>query len=171
MKGDIQCNNNSIYGIEYVKKDRSAVNRKYVNNELKKKLDKNKDINMRGNNITSDFNELLTKSYVDRKLSQAGGSVDLSPYLKKDGSVSMIGNLDIGDNKITNVGGPQNNKDAINLGFFNVELASKPITNTVLLRDGTQEMTNNLNMSNNKIIHKVKYDRPGGCSPEKDCLR
>ena len=46
----------------------------------------------------------------------------------------MTGNLDIGDNKITNVGGPQNNKDAINLGFLNVELASKSNINTVLLK-------------------------------------
>ena len=153
MKGDIQCNNNSIYGIENVSNNTSAVNRKYVNDELKKKLDKNEHVNMGGNKIisyrnASDFNELLNKSYVDRKVSQAGGSVDLSPYLEKDGSVSMTGNLDIGDNKITNVGGPQNNKDAINLGFLNVELASKSNINTVLLRDGTQEMNYNLNMSN-----------------------
>ena len=36
MKGDIHCNNNSIYGIENVSNDTSAVNRKYVKNELKK---------------------------------------------------------------------------------------------------------------------------------------
>ena len=44
MKGDIQCNNNSIYGIENVRNDTSAVNRKYVNDELKKKLDKTKTL-------------------------------------------------------------------------------------------------------------------------------
>ena len=33
MKGDIQCNN-SIYGIENVSNDTSAVNHKYVKNEL-----------------------------------------------------------------------------------------------------------------------------------------
>ena len=67
MKGDIQCNNNSNYGIENVSNNTSAVNRKCVNDELKKKLDKNKDINMGGNKIisyrnASDFNELVNKS-------------------------------------------------------------------------------------------------------------
>ena len=38
MKGDIQCNNNSIYGIENASNDTSAVNRKYVKDELKKKI-------------------------------------------------------------------------------------------------------------------------------------
>ena len=34
MKGDIQSNNNSIYGFENVSNDTSAVNRKYVKDEL-----------------------------------------------------------------------------------------------------------------------------------------
>ena len=95
---------------------------------------------MAGNKIlsyrnASDLNELVKKFYVDQKVSQASASVNLSDYLKKDGSVSMIGHLDIGDNKITNVGGPQNNKHAINLGFLNVELASKHNINTFLLKE------------------------------------
>ena len=52
----------------------------------RKQLDKNKDINMAGNKILSyrnpnDLNELVNKSYVDQKVSQASGSVDLSDYL------------------------------------------------------------------------------------------
>ena len=46
MKGDIQMNDNSIYGITNSIDKTPAVNREYVNDELKKKLDKNKDINM-----------------------------------------------------------------------------------------------------------------------------
>ena len=43
---------------------------------------------MGGNKIISyrnpnDLNELVNKSYVDQKVSQAGGSIDLTPYLKK----------------------------------------------------------------------------------------
>ena len=98
MTGDIRMNNNRIYGIGNVENDTSAVNRKYVNDELDKKLDKNKDFSMGNNKITSlrnpdDSNELVNKSYVDQKVSQAGGSVDLTPYLKRDGTVSVTGNL------------------------------------------------------------------------------
>ena len=87
MKGDIQMNNNSIYGIKNSRDKTSAVNREYVNDELKKKLDKNKDINMGGNKIVSyrnqnDLNELVNKSYVDQKVSQASSNIDLSNYLK-----------------------------------------------------------------------------------------
>ena len=43
---------------------------------------------MGGNKIVSyrnpnDLNELVNKSYVDQKVSQASSSVDLSPFLKK----------------------------------------------------------------------------------------
>ena len=67
MTGDIRMNNNSIYGIGNVENDTSAVNRKYVNDELDKKLDKNKDFSMGNNKITSlrnpdDSNELVNKS-------------------------------------------------------------------------------------------------------------
>ena len=70
MKGDIDLKGNSIYGIQNTVNKTSGVNREYVNNELKKKLDKNKDINMGGNKIISyrnpnDLNELVNKSYVD----------------------------------------------------------------------------------------------------------
>ena len=66
----------------------SAVNREYVNDKLKNKLDKNKDINIGGNKIVSftnpnDLNELVNKSFVDQKVSQASSSVDLSDFLKK----------------------------------------------------------------------------------------
>ena len=50
-------------------------------------MDKNKDINMGGNKIVSyrnqnDLNELVNKSYVDQKVSQASSNIDLSNYLK-----------------------------------------------------------------------------------------
>ena len=53
MKRDIDLNVNSIYGIQNTVNKTSAVNCEYVNNELKKKIDKNRDINMAGNKILS----------------------------------------------------------------------------------------------------------------------
>ena len=157
MTGDIRMDNNSIYEIKNVENDTSAVNRKYVNDELDKKLDQNKDFSMGNNKITSlrnpdDSNELVNKSYVDQKVSQAGGSVDLTPYLKRDGTVSVTGDFDFGDNKITKVGNGSQSTDVVNKGYVDTELFAKPNVNQVVLRDGSQDMAGNLNMSLNKII-------------------
>ena len=157
MTGDIRMDNNSIYEIKNVENDTSAVNRKYVNDELDKKLDKNKDFSMGNNKITSlrnpdDSNELVNKSYVDQKVLQAGSSVDLTPYLKRDGTVSVTGDFDFGDNKITKVGNGSQSTDVVDKGYVDTELFAKPNVNQVVLRDGSQDMAGNLNMSLNKII-------------------
>ena len=158
MTGDIRMNNNSIYGIGNVENDTSAVNRKYVNDELDKKLDKNKDFSMGNNKITSlrnpdDSNELVNKSYVDQKVSQAGGSVDLTPYLKRDGTVSVTGNLNMSLNKIIDCGQPTGTRDVTNKAYVDSEVGKKPDTNQVILRDGSNTMTSVLDMNNQRIIN------------------
>ena len=100
-------NNNSIYCIKNSIDKTSAVHREYVNDELKKKLDKNKGINMGGNKIVTyrnpnDLNELVLKSCVDQNVSLASGNVDLSDYLKKDGSIAMTNDLNLNNNKLIN---------------------------------------------------------------------
>ena len=158
MTGDIRMNNNRIYGIGNVENDTSAVNRKYVNDELDKKLDKNKDFSMGNNKITSlrnpdDSNELVNKSYVDRKVSQAGGSVDLTPYLKRDGTVSVTGNLNMSLNKIIDCGQPTGTRDVTNKAYVDSEVGKKPDINQVILRDGSNTMTSVLDMNNQRIIN------------------
>ena len=158
MTGDIRMNNNSIYGIGNVENDTSAVNRKYVNDELNKKLDKNKDFSMGNNKITSlrnpdDSNELVNKSYVDQKVSQAGGSVDLTPYLKRDGTVSVTGNLNMSLNKIIDCGQPTGTRDVTNKAYVDSEVGKKPDINQVILRDGSNTMTSVLDMNNQRIIN------------------
>ena len=158
MTGDIRMNNNRIYGIGNVENDTSAVNRKYVNDELDKKLDKNKDFSMGNNKITSlrnpdDSNELVNKSYVDQKVSQAGGSVDLTPYLKRDGTVSVTGNLNMSLNKIIDCGQPTGTRDVTNKAYVDSEVGKKPDINQVILRDGSNTMTSVLDMNNQRIIN------------------
>ena len=158
MTGDIRMNNNRIYGIGNVENDTSAVNRKYVNDELDKKLDKNKDFSMGNNKITSlrnpdDSNELVNKSYVDRKVSQAGGSVDLTPYLKRDGTVSVTGNLNMSLNKIIDCGQPTGTRDVTNKAYVDSKVGKKPDINQVILRDGSNTMTSVLDMNNQRIIN------------------
>ena len=158
MTGDIRMNNNSIYGIGNVENDTSAVNRKYVNDELDKKLDKNEDFSMGNNKITSlrnpdDSNELVNKSYVDQKVSQGGGSVDLTPYLKRDGTVSVTGNLNMSLNKIIDCRQPTGTRDVTNKAYVDSEVGKKPDINQVILRDGSNTMTSVLDMNNQRIIN------------------
>ena len=87
-------------------------------------MDKNKDINLSGNKIISyrnpnDLNELVNKSHVDQKVSQAGGSIDLAPYLKKDGSVLITNDFNLNNNQIKNVKDASNNQDAVTLKQVN----------------------------------------------------
>ena len=150
MTGDIRMNDNSIYEIKNVENDTSAVNRKYVNDELDKKLDKNKDFSMGNNKITSlrnpdDSNELVNKSYVDQKVSQAGGSVDLTPYLKKDGSVALTGNLNMSQKRIINCGPPTNHFDVTRKSYVDNQFSR------CLRLDGGNKMTGTLDMDNRRI--------------------
>ena len=73
--------------------------------------------------------------------------------MKRGGSVSLTGDLNIGDNKITQVGNGSQSTDVVNKGYIDTEIAAKPNINQVILRDGSQDMTGNLNMSNFKIIN------------------
>ena len=77
---------------------------------------------------------------------------ELAECLKTNGSNQMLGNLNMGDRKITDLADGQNLEDAANMNNLNVGLSVKPNINTVILRDGTQSMTSNLNLGNNKII-------------------
>ena len=121
LKGDIQCNNNCIYGIKNVSNDTSAVNRKYVKDERKKKLDKNKDINMGGNKIISyrnpnDLNELVDKSYVDQNVSK---------YLPIDLSLAMREELSLGSSPLTDLPEPKYRNDATTKKYVDNALNSK----------------------------------------------
>ena len=75
----------------------------------------------------SDADEPATKQYADSK------------FLDRNGSKTMIGNLDLNNNKIVNVGLATANKDAVNIAY---------LKSNIIYRDGTNPMTNNLRMNN-----------------------
>ena len=69
-------------------------------------MDNKKIINLR---IPTDDTDAATKKYVDDNSSTAP---DLSSYLKKDGSVAMTRDLNVGGHKITNLKTPTSDNDA-----------------------------------------------------------
>ena len=65
----------------------------------------------------------------------------------------MIADLDLNNNRIINVDEGVNNQDAVNKHQLDVGLQTKPNTNTVILRDCTNNMNSDLDMNNNRIIN------------------
>ena len=93
------------------------------------------------------------KFYVDSSLNFKADKTELANYLKRDGSISVTSDFDFGDSKITKVGNGTQSTDVVNKGYVDTELFAKSNVNQVVLRDGSQDMTGNLNMSLNKIIN------------------
>ena len=101
----------------------------------------------------TDNSDAITKHQLQTGLAPKADKTELSNYLKKDGTVSVTGNFDFGDNIITKVGNGSQSTDAVNKGYIDTALAVKPNVNQVVLRDGSQDMTGNLNMSRKKIVN------------------
>ena len=69
--------------------------------------------------------QAANKKYVDDEIKKIP-LPDLSTYLKKDGTVEMTGNLDMGNQQITNLGANiQNTYDVVNLGFCDTKYLQK----------------------------------------------
>ena len=69
--------------------------------------------------------QAANKKYVDDEIKKIP-SPDLSTYLKKDGTVEMTGNLDMGNQQITYLGANiQNTYDVVNLGFCDTKYLQK----------------------------------------------
>ena len=69
--------------------------------------------------------QAANKKYVDDEIKKIP-SPDLSTYLKKDGTVEMTGNLDMGNQQSTNLGANiQNTYDVVNLGFCDTKYLQK----------------------------------------------
>lgn len=67
--------------------------------------------------------QAATKAYVDSKVSGAGDG-----DFKKDGSVAMTGNINVGGFKVTNMADPTDAGDATNKGYVDTSLASQKST-------------------------------------------
>ena len=68
--------------------------------------------------------DAATKKYVDDK---STNPQDLSPFFKKDGSISMTGNLNLNGNKIVNLEDPASDSDAANKKYIDDHLHQSQI--------------------------------------------
>ena len=122
------------------------------------KIEAQNPIDMKDQKISNlaegtDNSDAITKHQLQTGLAPKADKTELSNYLKRDGTVSVTGNFDFGDNIITKVGNGSQSTDVVNKGYIDNALAVKPNVNQVVLRDGSQDMTGNLNMSRKKIVN------------------
>ena len=101
--------------------------------------------------------QAANKKYVDDEIKKIP-STDLSAYVKKDGTVEMTGNLDMGNQQITNLGANiQNTYDVVNLGFCDTKYLQK-ISNSDLNMDNHRIKDMAQPVDNNDASTKVYVD-------------
>ena len=143
LMGPLSMNQNDLIGIPDTPKfSYSAVNKNYVDTEITKvhqNLDSapflRKDgqramtgsLNMNGNQIIRlkepvSSSDASTKGYTDQKIDNIQ-KIDTTLFIKKDGSVPMAADFDMGTHKIINVGQPTTVTDAATKGYIDKTLA------------------------------------------------
>ena len=150
--------------------DGSAPSRKYVDGKLDTKANKNylndylkrdgsnqmnANLRMNGKQITGLTNipaydgEATNKKYVDTKLNDKANKNDLNDYLKLDGSYQMQGNLQMNNNRITNLPNPQLDDEPVTRKFLTS--SNTFFYNEFLDLDGNSKMRGNIQMTDNRI--------------------
>ena len=126
MEASIDMNNNTIYNVKDPVQADQATNKKYVDNQLVKKLDKAADIDMKNYSIInldlpSNPRDAACAEFVDSRID----GLTNKKFLKVDGSNNMSGDLNLNNNKIVNL--QTDNKDsksAVNVAFMRNEIKS-----------------------------------------------
>ena len=106
-----------------------------------------------------------TKGYTDNKVDSKANKSDLNDYMKLDGSKSMTGNLNMDNNRLTNLPSPYFSHEAVTKDYVTTVMNHLP--SLFLDRQGKSTMLGNLNM-NNHLIQNVKVpDNTDDCANKK----
>ena len=126
MEASIDMNNNTIYNVKDPVQGDQATNKKYVDNQLVKKLDKNVNIDMKNIsiinlNLPSNKRDAACVEFVNYRIDD----MTQKKFLKVDGSNNMTGNLNLNNNKIINLQtDSKDSKSAVNVDFMQNEITS-----------------------------------------------
>lgn len=90
--------------------------------------------------------------------------IELGDYFKKDGSVSMSGNLDANGNKVINLKTPSSDTDGATKKYVDDGL------NEFVKKDGSVSMTGDLKMGQNRIKELPKLPQTDDVAISKDSL-
>ena len=131
MDGDINMNNNFIQNIATPTSSHQATNKGYCDYNF---LNRQKGGGVLMGPLSMNRNDLIgipdtpkygysavNKNYVDGKIGKIA-SVDTTQLIKKDGSVPMAADLDMGTHKISNVVNPEFDTDVVNKQYLENKL-------------------------------------------------
>ena len=119
MLQPLDMNNHFITNVKDPVNSDHVTNKKYVDNQLAKKLDKGAKIDMKNNVITNvkfpvNQKDVATVEYITNSQKN---------YLKLDGTTSMSGDLNLNNNKIVNLQtDSKNSKSAVNVELMENEI-------------------------------------------------
>ena len=123
MEQTLDMNNNTIFNVKDPLQADQATNKKYVDNQLEKKLDKDTTIDVKDNAITNvkfpvNQKDVATVEYITQRITNSQKN-----YLKLDGTTSMSGDLNLNNNKIINLQtDSKNSKSAVNVELMENEI-------------------------------------------------
>ena len=156
MQADINMNNNFIQNIATPTSSHQVTNKGYCDYNF---FHRQKGGMLMGS-LSMNQNDLFeipapkygssaaNKNYVDGEIGKIA-SVDTTQFIKKDGSVPMAADLDMGDHSIQKAGEPVNSDDVATKNYVDAEIGY--ISTPFLKLDGTRSMTGVLNMNYHKI--------------------
>ena len=119
MEQHIDMNNNFITNVKDPVNSDHCVNKKYVENQLEKKLDKGSDIDMKNNSIInldlpSNQRDAACVEFVNNRIDD----MTQKKFLKVDGTNNMTGNLNLNEKTIINLNTDDKDiKSAANVGY------------------------------------------------------
>ena len=149
LMSSLSMNQNDLFEIPAPKYGNSAANKNYVDTEITK-VHQNLDLtpflrkdgqramtgslNMNGNQIIRlkepvSSSDASTKGYTDQKIDNIQ-KINTTLFIKKDCSVPMAADLDMGTHKIINVGQPTTDTDAASKGHIDNTLAESHLTSS-----------------------------------------
>ena len=149
LMSSLSMNQNDLFEIPAPKYGNSAANKNYVDTEITK-VHQNLDLtpflrkdgqramtgslNMNGNQIIRlkepvSSSDASTKGYTDQKIDNIQ-KINTTLFIKKDGSVPMAADLDMGTHKIINVRQPTTDTDAASKGYIDNTLAESHLTSS-----------------------------------------
>ena len=119
MEQHIDMNNNFITNVKDPVNSDHCVNKKYVENQLEKKLDKGSDIDMKNHSIInldlpSNQRDAACVEFVNNRIDD----MTQKKFLKVDGTNNMTGNLNLNEKTIINLNTDDKDiKSAANVGY------------------------------------------------------
>ena len=163
MTGSFSMQGNRIYSLPIPTGLQQPATKEYTEKYfLRKTSNETTDYNANSKKLVNladptNDNDAANKGYV---LSQVG-NVDLTAYLRRDGTQSMTGNLQMGDHTITGIRSSSGDDAALTNG------GAKSL---YLPLSGNKGMEGILNMSNNAIQYlKMPPNDPSSGNPPDDC--